>query len=414
MSIMQRLTLIGLYSHDNTLFDNVTLPTGYDKDTFIETLLLEHGEKCVMYPEPEFMKYSLGIVSRKWRHELERIYIALMADYNPIWNYDRNEEYEDNRDKKWDETTDADYNESTTFNSAMTRTPKITELSEYGKTSTDEQLTNGYSEQTKAGSDKQTVNGYSEQTKAGSDKQTVNGYSEQTKAGSDKQTANGFTEQTKAGTDEQKTNGYDNHITAGYTDQKTNGFTEQDALRKNTTEKLKAAYNSGTYLPDEEVITDAGKISTSVGKIETSNGKTEHSLGKIEHDSGKTENSIGTVEHDSGKTENSIGTVEHDSGKTENSIGKVQNTLGGKDSVRTTGTDENKHTGIDSVNTVGTLSDRDGSEFEKSTHKAHLWGNIGVTTSAAMVAEETSLRMKNNLYEIAARIFANELLINIY
>ena len=95
MSTMQRLTLIGLYNYDNTLFDDVTLPTGYDKQTFIESLLLEHGEKCVLYPDFDFMKFSLGVVSRKWQHELKRIYDALYADYNPIENYDRNEQYTD-------------------------------------------------------------------------------------------------------------------------------------------------------------------------------------------------------------------------------------------------------------------------------------------------------------------------------
>lgn len=95
MSTMQRLTLIGLYSYDNTLFDNLVLPEGYDKNTFIDTLLLEHGEKAVMYPELDFMKFSIGAVSRKWQLELERIYQALTAEYDPTWNYDRHEEYKD-------------------------------------------------------------------------------------------------------------------------------------------------------------------------------------------------------------------------------------------------------------------------------------------------------------------------------
>ena len=95
MSTMQRLTLIGMYNYDNSLFDNVTLPSGYDKQTFIDSLLLEHGEKCVQYSDVDFMKTALGAVSRKWYTELERLYTALRSDYNPLWNYDRNEEYDD-------------------------------------------------------------------------------------------------------------------------------------------------------------------------------------------------------------------------------------------------------------------------------------------------------------------------------
>ena len=95
MSTSARMTLIGLYNYDGTLFDNLTLPNGYNKSTFIDTLLLEHGEKCVLYTDPDFMKFSIGAMGRKWYHELERIYQTLTADYNPLYNFDRNETYFD-------------------------------------------------------------------------------------------------------------------------------------------------------------------------------------------------------------------------------------------------------------------------------------------------------------------------------
>lgn len=192
MSTMQRLTLIGMYNYDPTLFDNVTLPDGYDKQDFIDALLLEHGEKCVQYSDVNFMKYSLGIVSRKWYAELSRIYEALRAEYNPIWNYDRNEEYHD--------TTGGEINNTQ----------------------------------------------------------------------------------------------------------------PEDATQARSV----AAFNSSAYEPDSQDKSNIGHTKT-------------ESTGSIDHE-------------------------------------------------------------------------------------AHLWGNIGVTTSAAMVAEEVNLRFKNNLYDIAARIFANELLIQIY
>lgn len=100
MSTIQRLTLIGMYNYDSTLFDSVILPEGYDKQTFIDSLLLEHGEKCVMYTDVDFMKFSLGVVGKKWYHEFERIYRALTEDYNPLHNYDRHEEYTDTTERK--------------------------------------------------------------------------------------------------------------------------------------------------------------------------------------------------------------------------------------------------------------------------------------------------------------------------
>ena len=99
MSTMQRMTLIGLYNYEQNfdvdLFRNLTLPTGYDRSTFINSLLLEHGEKCVLYTNPDFFMQAIGIWSSKYSLELSRIYEALTAEYNPIWNYDRNEEWSD-------------------------------------------------------------------------------------------------------------------------------------------------------------------------------------------------------------------------------------------------------------------------------------------------------------------------------
>ncbi len=338
MSTMQRITLIGLYNHEPTLFDNMILPEGYDKDTLIETLMLEHGEKCVLYPDPHFMKYSIGAVSRKWALELEKIYEALTAEYNPIWNYDRYEESADGRGKKWGEKDEADYDNTLNRGTTDTRTPTLTELTEYGKNETHEQLTNGYTEQK----------------------------------------TNGFTEQ--------KTDGYTEQKTNGYTEQTTAGYNETDTGHKAETEELVSAFNSSSYEPSKKVITDNGKTTMSSGKVETSGGKVANSIGK----------------------------VENSQGKIENSDGKTENKLSGKDRITTTGSDQTTHTGIDKTNIKGTLSDKNGSETENSSHKAHLWGNIGVTTSAQMVTEVVDQRIKINLYETAARIFANELLIQIY
>lgn len=125
MSTFQRLTLIGLYNYDSTIFDQLTLPDGFVKADFVNILLLEHGEKCVLYTNPNFLKQAMGVWSKKWALELTRIYEALTAEYNPIWNYDRNEEWEDHSGRKWGEKTDADYNNSRTANLQDKRTANL-------------------------------------------------------------------------------------------------------------------------------------------------------------------------------------------------------------------------------------------------------------------------------------------------
>lgn len=213
MSTMQRLTLIGLYEYDSTLFDALDLPEQYDKETFINTMLLEHGEKAVLYTDIDFIKFTIGALSRKWYLELERIAQALLAEYDPTWNYDRHEEYEDESKREYKD--------------------KVTS---------------------------------------------------------------------------------DNTDTAS---QKTPG----------TYEKKVSAYNESNY-----------------------------------------ENSEMNINDDGTKTVN--------------------------------------HAGVD--------ADSQGESSNKVTHKAHLYGNIGVTTATAMVSEVLDQRTTRNLYGIACDIFANEMLINIY
>lgn len=229
MSTSQRLTLIGLYNYDSTLFDNLTLPTGYDKDTFINALLLEHGEKCVLYTNPTFYKNAVGIWSSKWELELTRIYESLIAEYNPLYNYDRYEELKDVN--KLDRT--------------------VTNKPDYSDTQTN-------------------------------DYDIVN---------------------------EQNT----------------------DA----TSENKISADNSSDYQPDNKNISNSGKNTTS---------------------------NDGTIKHE------------------------------------IKGTSENIEEGSKNV----------------YKHNAHIYGNIGVTTSSAMIKEVLSMRQQNNLYDIATRIFASELLLGIY
>lgn len=98
------LTLIGMYNWDNTLFDNMQLPDGIDKATLIDSILMRSGEFEVMYSDFDFMKYSIGAWSRKWYPTLERWVDALSIRYNPLENYDRQEEWTDKRDIKGKES----------------------------------------------------------------------------------------------------------------------------------------------------------------------------------------------------------------------------------------------------------------------------------------------------------------------
>ena len=49
---MATLSIRGLYQYDNTLFDEMFLPDGLDKDTLVQNLVAELAEVEVIYPSP--------------------------------------------------------------------------------------------------------------------------------------------------------------------------------------------------------------------------------------------------------------------------------------------------------------------------------------------------------------------------
>lgn len=79
----------------------------------------------------------------------------------------------------------------------------------------------------------------------------------------------------------------------------------------------------------------------------------------------------------------------------------------------------NKVSGFDSSTLVDNASDISSADMNTSgsfanTHKAHLHGNIGVTTAPAMLKEFFDLYGSNNIYTMIGELFADDYLIRIY
>lgn len=88
-------TLYGFEQYMNkkntSLFSDIELPTGIDKTTLVNTILVESGEMESIYTNPDFIKTAINTwFSRKY-NMLERWIAAISATYNPIYNYDRTE-----------------------------------------------------------------------------------------------------------------------------------------------------------------------------------------------------------------------------------------------------------------------------------------------------------------------------------
>lgn len=83
------LSIIGLYNHDESIFDNLSLPDGVDADTVKDSILMECAELELLYPDFDFMKNAIGVWCAKEMPFWEKVREMETAEYNPIENYDR-------------------------------------------------------------------------------------------------------------------------------------------------------------------------------------------------------------------------------------------------------------------------------------------------------------------------------------
>lgn len=90
-----KLTLIGLYNYDSTIFDGLQLPEYFDKETLVNTILLAGGEFGTLYPNNTFMKQAITLWSAKNQRYFEKMAELMQAEYAPLENYNRQEKWTD-------------------------------------------------------------------------------------------------------------------------------------------------------------------------------------------------------------------------------------------------------------------------------------------------------------------------------
>lgn len=94
---MATLSLLGLYKYDSTILDGLVLPQNVDRDILINNLLAETAELEIIYTDPEFLQNIIAIWARKELPVWTEIEKTLRYDYDPISNYERREEWEEER-----------------------------------------------------------------------------------------------------------------------------------------------------------------------------------------------------------------------------------------------------------------------------------------------------------------------------
>ena len=142
-----------ILAYDNTVFDNMHLPTGISLDEVVDDIIFKYGDAPLFCPDPAVLKYYI----ERWSdHRLplwERFIAAVNAQYNPIENYNRYELSETSLKYGHKITTDDDvtHGHKITTNDDLTHGHKITTDDDlkHGETiTTDDDLTHGESIET--------------------------------------------------------------------------------------------------------------------------------------------------------------------------------------------------------------------------------------------------------------------------
>lgn len=90
------LSILGLYQREPALFDELELPGSMNKDVLIDNILYEAAPLEAYYPDPNFMKFMIGRWSFMNQSVWQKLYDTTVLEYNPIFNYDRTEEWSEN------------------------------------------------------------------------------------------------------------------------------------------------------------------------------------------------------------------------------------------------------------------------------------------------------------------------------
>ena len=121
------IDLLMMYNYDNTIFDNLQLPSTMNKDDFINNLLFETAELELLYSRPDFLKFAIGAWSKKELSIWEKLEATLHYDYDPLSNTDRTETETITEEKTGKKNIDGSSTDTGTANSTNTSNYKRNE-----------------------------------------------------------------------------------------------------------------------------------------------------------------------------------------------------------------------------------------------------------------------------------------------
>ena len=83
-----KLTILGLYNADDSIFDRMVLPEGISAEQVVDDIILECAELELLYPNWDIMELAIYRWSQKSQYKWEKLLATENFEYNPIWNKD--------------------------------------------------------------------------------------------------------------------------------------------------------------------------------------------------------------------------------------------------------------------------------------------------------------------------------------
>lgn len=151
---MPRITLYGMMMYDETLFDDIVLPEGLDKDILVAEIISKSGDLFPYYQVPPILKRNISYWFIRRKYDFEQMYKALTAKYNPIENYDRYEAVSRNYTNSGKDNTSRTYRNENTSTDTTTLGTKIITSEGVSAYNSNDYANRSKTDTTNSGSDK--------------------------------------------------------------------------------------------------------------------------------------------------------------------------------------------------------------------------------------------------------------------
>lgn len=154
---MELIDLNGMYQWDNTIFDNMVIPSDINRNDLIDMLILDCRELTISIVSPSILKRAIELWSKKNIYYWNELQKTMHYEYNPIENYDRHEVTTDNYSS--DNTSNENGVRTTrqTGTNTTTETGTRTKVDSGSKTTTDELDVSAFNSSTLEPREKHTI-----------------------------------------------------------------------------------------------------------------------------------------------------------------------------------------------------------------------------------------------------------------